>query len=100
MADAVIIPATPTEESYAGLLRMESMIDDVSSILNHQVRNLGAVLTMTSPASASEQHYIEQLKHISLGSVPRRVGRDADAQLRQAYTRIAQTIFDQEETSC
>ena len=99
LADAVIIPATPTEESYAGLLRMESMIDDVSSILNHQVRNLGAVLTMTSPASASEQHYIEQLKHISLGSVPRRVGRDADAQLRQAYTRIAQT-FDQEETSC
>lgn len=98
LADAVIIPATPTEESYAGLLRMERMIDDVGSILNHDVRSLGAVLTMTSPASASEQHYIDLLEHMSLGSVPRRVGRDADDQLRAAYARIAGALLSQEES--
>lgn len=98
LADAVIIPATPTEESYAGLLRMNTMIEDVSGILNHQVQPLGVVLTMTSPASASEQHYIALLRDVALGSVPRRVGRDADDQLRTAYARIAGAIISKEES--
>jgi chromosome partitioning protein len=101
LADYVLIPATPTEESYAGLLRMEAMVDEISAILNHDVRNLGVVATMVSPASASEQHYLAQMDGALIGRIPRRVGRDADAHLRAAYADVATAIMRQcEEASC
>lgn len=93
LADYVLVPATPTEESYAGLLRMEAMVQEISSILNHDVRNLGIVATMVSPASASEQHYLAQMDGALIGRIPRRVGRDADAHLRAAYADVATAIM-------
>lgn len=101
LADYVLIPATPTEESYAGLLRMEAMVDEISGILNHDVRNLGVVATMVSAASVSEQHYLAQMDGALIGRIPRRVGRDADAHLRAAYADVAMAIVRTcEEASC
>jgi chromosome partitioning protein len=99
LASHVVIPSTPTEESYAGLLRMERMVDDITAILNHPISILGNLITMTSPASLSEQYYIDLLQASSLGSVPRRVGRTAHDQLMSAYADIAETIVGKLETT-
>lgn len=99
LAGHVVIPSTPTEESFAGLLRMEQMVDDISTILNHSIGILGNLITMTSPASLSEQYYIDLLQPASLGSVPRRVGRTAHVQLMSAYADIAETMIGKLEAT-
>lgn len=50
LADFVLIPATPTEESYAGVLRMQAMIGEIEAVLNHSIAMMGVVAT----AAASE----------------------------------------------
>lgn len=92
LAGWVVVPATPTEESYAGLLRMEGMAEDIEAILNHRLRMAGVVATMVSPASLSEGRYLALLAPALLGRVPRRVGAAADEQLRAAYGEVAKVL--------
>lgn len=92
LADYVLMPATPTEESYAGVLRMQSMIGEIAGVLNHPVKSLGVVATMVSPASVSEQQYLGLMAEMEIGRVPRRVGVTADAHLRSAYSEVAEMV--------
>lgn len=92
LADYVLMPATPTEESYAGVLRMQSMIAEIGGVLAHNVRALGVVATMVSPSSSSEQHYLSLMAELEIGRSPRRVGVTADAQLRSAYSDVAESV--------
>lgn len=92
LADSVLMPATPTEESYAGVLRMQAMIGEIAGVLNHPVKPLGVVATMVSPASNSEQQYLSLMAEMEIGRVPRRVGVTADAHLRSAYSDVAEVI--------
>jgi chromosome partitioning protein len=93
LADRVLIPATPTEESYAGVLRMQAMIEEIACILNHPVKHLGVVTTMVSPSSISEQKYLNLMAEMEIGRVPRRVGQTADAELRSTYAEVAKTMI-------
>lgn len=70
LADRVLIPATPTEESYAGVLRMQAMIGEIGSVLNHPVKALGVVATMVSPSSVSEAQYLSLMAEMEVGRVP------------------------------
>lgn len=92
LADYVLMPATPSEESYAGVLRMQSMIAEIGGVLGHNVRALGVVATMVSPTSSSEQHYLSLMAEMEIGRAPRRVGVTADAQLRSAYSDVAEAV--------
>ncbi|WP_287483297.1 ParA family protein [Caldilinea sp.] len=93
LADWVLIPATPTEESYAGVLRMQAMIQEIACTLNHPVKPLGIMATMVSPSSISEQKYLNLMGEMEIGRVPRRVGQTADAELRSTYAEVAKTVI-------
>ena len=92
LADSVLIPATPTEESYAGVMRMQAMIGEIGSVLNHPVKALGVVATMVSPSSVSEAQYLGLMAEMEVGRVPRRVGQTADAHLRSAYAEVGEVV--------
>ena len=88
-----VIPVTASEESWDGRQRMERMISEVASVLNKQITPLGAVLTMRSPRSKTQDYY-EALNAQAglLGAVPHAVGLDADQRIYAAYEPIAQRI--------
>jgi chromosome partitioning protein len=92
LADYILMPATPTEESYAGVLRMQGMIAEIGGVLNHPVKALGIVATMVSPTSISEQRYRSLMAELEIGRAPRRVGVNADAHLRSAYSDVAEAV--------
>lgn len=88
-----VIPVTPTEESWDGRQRMQNMIDEIANVLNKQITSLGAILTMRSPRSKTQDYY-EALNAQAglLGAVPHAVGLDADQRIYAAYEPIAQRI--------
>jgi hypothetical protein len=73
-------------------MRMQAMIREIGSVLNHPVKALGVVATMVSPASVSEAQYLNLMAEMEVGRVPRRVGQTADAHLRSAYAEVAEVI--------
>lgn len=98
--DEILIPSTPTEESYAGVLRMLSMMEEFENILNHRLRLTGVIATMVAPSSVSETHYLRLLaEHKLLGKISRRVGRTQHAILASDYAEIAEKIL-KETTVC
>ena len=88
-----VIPVTPTEESWDGRTRMQTMIDEIAGVLNKQITSLGAILTMRSPRSKNQDYY-EALNAQAglLGAVPHAVGLDADQRIYAAYEPIARRI--------
>lgn len=95
LATEVLIPSTPTEESYAGLLRMQTMIKEIEEILDHRINLTGVIATILSPASMRETHYLTLMeKHFPiLARIPRRVGVTADACLASAYADAAEILI-------
>lgn len=89
-----VIPVTPSEESWDGRQRMERMIAEISSVLAKQITPLGAVLTMRSPRSKTQDYY-ETLNAQAglLGAIPHAVGLDADQRIYTAYQPIASAIL-------
>lgn len=89
-----LIPVTASEESWDGRQRMETMIAEISSVLAKQITPLGAVLTMRSPRSKTQDYY-EGLNAQAglLGAIPHAVGLDADQRIYTAYQPIASAIL-------
>lgn len=89
-----IIPVTPSAESWDGRQRMERMITEIATVLDKPITNLGAILTMRSPRSRTQDHY-ETLNAQAglLGAIPHAVGVDADTRIYNAYTPIAIRIL-------
>ncbi len=85
-----IIPVTPTQESWDGRNRMETMIAEIAAILAKPIHTLGAILTMRSPRSRNQDYY-EALNAQAglLGAIPHAVGLDADQRIYAAYAPIA-----------
>lgn len=90
----VVIPVTPSAESWDGRLRMETMIDEISGVLAKDIRTLGAVLTMRSPRSKSQDYYEEINRGGLLGIIPHAVGVDAGKRIYDAYEPVAALILE------
>jgi len=101
LAQHVIIPCSPTEESFAGLLRMQRMITELSTLLNHPLNVLAVVATMVSPLSNAERRYITSMDGVAVQStltgtlqvIPRRVGVAANFQLSLAHIDLATDVM-------
>lgn len=92
-ATHIVIPATPTIESWDGALRMAAMLDDLADIASRRPVHLGIVATQVVANSKSHGAYLHQFGPDLLGSVPLRVGIDALQQLSDAYAPIAARIW-------
>lgn len=89
VATHIIIPVTASEESHAGRLRMETMVEEIGGLLNHEILRLGVIITMRVARSNSQAHWEAQHGASVLGVVPHAVGVDADERIHTAYDRIA-----------
>ena len=75
------------------MTRVPLSAPEIAGVLNKQITSLGAILTMRSPRSKTQDYY-EALNAQAglLGAVPHAVGLDADQRIYAAYEPIAQRI--------
>lgn len=91
-ATHVVIPATPTEESWQAIERVEQQVESIGRQLRHTPRIVGVVATQVVGNSNSHKHYVELMRPQLLGCVPLRTGADAQTDIAAAYAPIAARI--------
>lgn len=91
-ATHVVIPATPTEESWQAIERVEQQVESVGRQLRHTAQIVGVVATQVVGNSNSHKRYVEMMEPHLLGCVPLRTGAAAQLEIAAAYGPIADRI--------
>ena len=100
-ATHLVIAATPTIESYDGMVRMSAMIDDLGEMTGRCPERLGVVATQVVTNSKAHNAYIYRMGVYNLlGCVPMRVGVDASTQIAAAYAPIVGAVLKGVKASC
>lgn len=93
-ADLVLMCATPSPESWAGMERMRSMVADLNDAGVSQARVMGIIATQVVERANLHRAHLLKMEEDLIGSIPMRIGIDADAQLAAAYKPVADAIVD------
>lgn len=91
-ASHVVICATPTPESWDGQQSMRTMLADLDDSLGHAPTLLGLLATQVIERTVLHRSHILKMDADLLGTIPMRVGVDADAQMHDAYAPIASAL--------
>lgn len=88
-ATHIVICATPTPESWDGQQSMRTMLADLHDSLGHAPALLGLLATQVIERTLLHRSHILKMDADLIGTIPMRVGIDADAQIYDAYAPIA-----------
>lgn len=91
-ATHVVIPATPTEESWQAIERVHQQVESIGRQLRVTPQIIGVVATQVVTNSNSHKYYVDLMRPHLLGCVPLRTGADAAADIAAAYAPISDRI--------